>query len=190
MTQKFPFLDQYKPHGAAIDFAHAVIILGSLVSSKPENVLEIGIGTGSITNILLNGIDYNQIGKLTCIDNFHDLGGNLPKSTLENLKTKNINIIAPIEEKDFVFSQQENTYDFLVSDGDHLHSGEWVDQMFSIIKPNSFMFFHDVNNPDYINLMNYKLRADELNKPNYLFTKSSRPDENCSRGLLMVINTK
>ena len=104
-----------KPNGGAIDVPHGMLILGALLSAKPKNVLEIGIGTGFITNLLLDGISYNQIGELTSIDNFHDLGGNLPNSTLENLKTKpNIKIIAPIEEKDFVFSIEENQFDLTV----------------------------------------------------------------------------
>ena len=180
-----------KPNGGAIDVPHGMLILGALLSAKPKNVLEIGIGTGFITNLLLDGISYNQIGELTSIDNFHDLGGNLPNSTLENLKTKpNIKIIAPIEEKDFVFSIEENQFDFIVSDGDHLHAGEWAEQIFKILKPDSFMFFHDVNNPGYPNLMNYKILADKYNKPNFLFKDSSRQDEDCQRGILMVINKK
>ena len=122
-----------RPSKAAIDSAHGMLILGALMSSKSKNVLEIGIGTGFITNMLLNAIEYNKIGHLTSVDNFHDLGGNLPNQTLDILKTKqNIKIIAPMEEKDFVFSCEENSFDFLVSDGDHLHAGEWVDQIFKI----------------------------------------------------------
>ena len=94
------------------------------------------------------------------------------------------------EEKDFVFSIEENQFDFIVSDGDHLHAGEWAEQIFKILKPDSFMFFHDVNNPGYPNLMNYKILADKYNKPNFLFKESSRADEDCQRGTLMIINKK
>lgn len=180
-----------RPNNAAIDIPHGMLIFSTLLSAKPLNILEIGIGTGFITNLILEGINYNQLGQLTSIDNFHDLGGNLPNSTLEQLKTKsNIKIIAPIEEREFVFKSSENEFDFLVSDGDHLHAGEWADQIFKIMKPNSFMFFHDVNNPGYPNLMNYKILAEKYNKPNFLFTRSSRKDEECERGLLMVVNNK
>lgn len=184
-------LNLNRPNNAAIDIPHGMLILSTLLSAKPKNILEIGIGTGFITKLLLEGITYNQVGELTTIDNFHDLGGNLPNSTLRELQGQsNIKIIAPVEEKDFVFRSEENQFDFLVSDGDHLHAGEWVDQIFKIIKPNSFMFFHDVNNPGYPNLMNYKTLSDKYNKPNFLFTKSSRADEECERGILMVLNLK
>ena len=180
-----------RPNKAAIDSAHGMLILGCLMSSKSKNILEIGIGTGFITNMLLNAIEYNQIGHLTSVDNFHDLGGNFPNEVLENLKlNQKIKVIAPMQERDFVFSCEENSFDFLVSDGDHLHAGEWADQVFKIMKPDAIMFFHDVNSPGYINLKNYKTRSDALNKPNFLFKESSRPDEDCHRGILMVINKK
>lgn len=180
-----------RPNSASIDISHGVLIFGTMLSAKPEKILEIGIGTGFITNFLLDGISYNQKGILTSIDNFYDLGGNLPNHVLQSLKQKNnINIIAPIEEKEFVLSSKNDEYDFLVSDGDHVHSGEWVDEIFRIMSPNAFMFFHDVNNSGFPGLMNYKILADKYNKPNYLFTQSSRNDEQCHRGLLMVINTK
>jgi predicted O-methyltransferase YrrM len=180
-----------KPSTAAIDENHVSLILGSLLSVKAKNILEIGIGTGFVTDMLLKAIEFNGCGNITSIDNYHDLGGNLSEVTLEYLQQKRqLNIIAPVEEKDFVLSSEDNTYDFLVSDGDHHHSGEWVLDIFRIMKPNSFMFFHDVNNPGFPGLMNYKVLSDEYNKPNYLFTQSSRKDEECHRGLLMVINKK
>lgn len=180
-----------RPSRAAIDVPHGALIFGALTSSKPLNILEIGIGTGFITNLLLEGVAYNQMGHITSVDNFHDLGGNLPNKVFEDLKKKeNISIIAPMHERDFVKSTEDDKFDFLVSDGDHDHAGEWVAEIFRIIKPNSFMFFHDVNNPGYPNLTNYKIEADKYKKPNFMFTKSSRTDEDCARGILMVINTK
>ena len=52
------------------------------------------------------------------------------------------------------------------------------------------MFFHDVTNPGYPNLLNYQKRAEELGKPFYLFNSDSRSDERCWRGLLMIVNKK
>jgi len=180
-----------RPNRAAVDVPHGIIILGALISSKPEKILEIGIGTGFITNLLLDGVSYNQTGQVTSVDNFHDLGGNLPNKVFEDLKQRrSINIIAPMQERDFVMSTKENEFDFLVSDGDHNHAGEWVEDIFRIMKPDSFMFFHDTNNPGYPGLKNYKTLADKHNKPNFLFSKSSRSDEDCERGILMVINVK
>ena len=177
-------------HGAAIDRGHAVLMLGALLAAKPESVLEIGIGTGTATKTILEGLAFNGVGQLTCVDNYWDLGGNLPHEVLESIAKRGVTLKAPINEKDFVLSCPDDSYDFLVSDGDHEHAGEWADEIFRIMKPNSFMFFHDIANTDYPNLQNYLKRAIELGKPHFLFSKSSRSDENCGRGWLMIINEK
>lgn len=178
----------YKPCGGSVDLCHGLTVFGVGVSAKPKNILELGIGTGFITSILLRVIQYNQIGELTCVDNFHDLGGNLPQTTLDQLKQTQAKIFAPIEEKEFVHSVNENTYDFLVSDADHNHAGEWAEQIFKIMKPNSFMFFHDING--YENLKNYLYLSEKYNKPHFLFQENSTNYEECNRGWLMVVNKK
>jgi predicted O-methyltransferase YrrM len=188
IANKLQFLKDISPHGGAVDLNHAILMLGALMSSKPKNILEIGIGTGFCSELLLQGIEYNQFGRLTCVDNLYDLGGNLPVSILDSLINRGVSVIEK-NEKDFVSSCRENEYDFLVSDGDHNNAHEWCEQIFKIIKPNSIMFFHDISNPSY-SLMKYKEEADALNKPNILFNVSSRKDENCERGWLMVINKK
>jgi len=186
--KKLNFLENISAHGAAVDLNHGILMLGALMSAKPINILEIGIGTAFCSELLLQGIKYNQIGKLTCVDNLHDLNGNLPIDTLNYLKDKQVSI-AVQSEKDFVFSRQENEFDFLVSDGDHNHAHEWTDQIFKIMKPDSFMFFHDVMEKGY-SLIEYKNQAEKLGKPYYLFNISSRAEEKCERGWLMIINKK
>ena len=183
-------LDIIKPCGGSIDLAHGMSIFGSLLSAKPQHILELGIGTGFITSLLLQGIEYNTVGDLTCVDNFHDLGGNLPEETLKRIAQSGVKVIAPKGEREFILETLDNSYDFLVSDADHNHSGEWAEETFRIIKPDSFMFFHDVNNEGYPNLRNYQTLAEKLGKPYFLFKDSSRSDEECGRGLLMVVNKK
>ena len=53
----------------AIDDPHAMLIFGLAISHKPEQVLEIGVGSGFLTQTLLNAVEYNQRGILTCVDN-------------------------------------------------------------------------------------------------------------------------
>jgi predicted O-methyltransferase YrrM len=183
-------LTAFRPNGAAIDLNHGLLIFGSLLSSKPKDVLELGIGTGFITDLLLQGIEYNRLGSLTCVDNLWDLGGNMPRETLELIKNSKARVIEPMPEKTFVYNEPENRYDFLVSDADHEHAGEWTDQIYRIMRPDAFMFFHDTNNSGYPNLRNYITSAQTLNKPHHLFTVSTRHDEDCNRGLLMIINKK
>ncbi len=180
--------EYYDIPGGGIDGAHGALLLGALLSTKPTNCLEFGIGPGRSTRTLLAGIGFNQKGSLTCVDNMHDYGGNLSVEFYDELqRNPKVNIVIS-NEGDFVAAAESNSYDFLMSDGDHGQNGSLVDKVFDMMKPDSFMFFHDVC--DYPGLMRYKTRADELGKPNYLFSQSSRPNEKTERGFLMVINKK
>ena len=172
----------------AIDKNHALQILGSVVSKKPENILEVGIGTGFITKTLFYGILYNNIGKLTCVDNWYDFGGVVPNG-IEELEDAGINIINS-NEYDFVKTCKDNTYDFLVSDGDHHNSGTWVDEYLRIVKNDGFMYFHDTNNKYFKNMGLVESRIKELNIPYFQFKTKTRTDENCDIGLLFAINKK
>ena len=174
-------------HGVSVDACHGLTIFGAAVSAKPENLLELGVGGAFVTNLLLDAILFNGQGSLTCVDSLHD---DFPPNLFDSIRDRGANVIAPMQEKEFVFGVEENTYDFLMSDADHNHAGEWTDQIFKIMKPNAIMFFHDVTNPGYPNLLNYQQRAQELGKPFYLFNTDSRTDERCWRGLLMIINKK
>jgi len=170
---------------ASVDLCHGVFLLGALTSAKPKNILELGIGPAFASEILCAGIKYNGYGNLTCVDNFHDLGGNLPHQKLHYLKENGVNIVGPIDEKDFVFQAKEEEYDFLVSDADHCRAHEWAERVFDIMKPNSFMFFHDIC--EHKNLLKYKEIADERGYYNHIFNLSSRSDENCHRGWMFII---
>jgi len=170
---------------ASVDLCHGLFLLGALTSAKPKNILELGIGPAFASEILCAGIKYNGIGKLTCIDNLADLGGNLPNEKLIFLRENGVNIIAPIDEKDFVEQSKNEEFDFLVSDADHGRAHLWAEKVFDIMKPNSFMFFHDIL--DNKNLLRYKEIADERGYHNHIFGDSSRSDENCHRGWLFII---
>jgi predicted O-methyltransferase YrrM len=170
---------------ASVDLCHGLFLLGSLTSAKPQNVLELGIGPAFASEILCAGIKYNGIGKLTCVDNLADLGGNLPQAKLDFLKQSGVNVVAPIDEKDFVEAAGLEEYDFLVSDADHGRAHLWAARVFDIMKPNSFMFFHDVG--EFKNLLKYKEMADDRGYYNHTFTTSSRGDENCHRGWQFII---
>jgi predicted O-methyltransferase YrrM len=167
-----------------VDLVHNCLIFGAVLSSKPTNALELGIGKGYATRAILYALKYNQIGRLTSVDDWHDWKGEEP-SHIDDLRNLGVNVIAPIDEGDFVRSQPDNSYDFLMSDGSHRHAGEWAEDVFRIMKYDSIMFFHDVKCPSprrYIEL------SKEKNLPHFIFSKSSLANESCERGLLMVIN--
>ena len=170
---------------ASVDLCHGLFLLGALTSAKPQNVLELGIGPAFASEILCAGVKYNGMGQLTCVDNLADLGGNLPQSKLDYLKDNGVKVVAPIDEKDFVEQASVEEYDFLVSDADHGSAHLWAERVFDIMKPNSFMFFHDVG--EHSNLLRYKQIADERGYYNHTFSGSSRSDENCHRGWQFII---
>ena len=172
----------------AVDKCHALQIIGSLISKKPDKVLEVGIGTGFLSAGLVMGLNYNQKGSLTCVDNWHDWHGVEPPE-ISRLRAAGVTIVAPVAERDFIANCPSNEYDFIIADGDHHHSGEWVDEYFRIAKPGAFIYFHDTNQHDvFPSLALIEKRTKELGLPYFHFTQSSRPDEHCERGLMFVIN--
>jgi predicted O-methyltransferase YrrM len=172
----------------AIDAAHALFISGAVLSKKPSNILEVGIGTGYVTAHLLYSIAYNKVGKLTCIDNWNDTGGKEPPH-IQSIRDAGVNVIVQYEHQ-FVPSCEDNTYDFVISDGDHRNSHKWIDEYLRITQNDGFMFFHDTNCKHYPNLNVIEKRVKECGLFNYHFTVSSREDEECENGLLFAINKK
>jgi predicted O-methyltransferase YrrM len=186
----FDLLRDFPQNPVAIDVAHNLLLVGALVARKPDRVLELGIGSAYVTRSLLAGLRYNQRGNLTAVDNFLDWKGVEPPYVAE-LRASGVNVIAPMEEKDFVFGAPSDTYDFMVSDADHSRSGTWIDEHLRIVRDDGFMFFHDTNHPTkYKSLKLIEKRIKELGLPYYHFTENSRADERCDRGWLFAINRK
>ena len=186
----FAFLQDFGRNPVAIDVAHNLFLIGALVARKPERVLELGIGSGYVTRSLLHGLRYNQRGTLTSVDNFLDWKGAEPPYVQE-FRAMGAEIVAPMEEKEFVFAARTDAYDFMVSDADHSRSGTWIDEHLRIVSDDGFMFFHDTNHQTkYKSLKLIEKRIRELGLPYYHFTRNSRADERCDRGWLFAINRK
>lgn len=186
----FNLLAEADMQDVGMDTCHYLQILGSLVSKKPDKVLEVGIGTAFLTVGLMMGLRYNQSGTLTCIDNWSDWGGIEP-AEIADLRGAGVEVVAPISEKEFLSTCPANEFDFVVADGDHKNCGTWVDEYFRITKPDGFIYFHDTNNTErFPTLKLVEQRVKELGLPHYHFTRNSRADERCDRGLLLVINRK
>lgn len=190
LNDYFALLNTMEPGAGevAIDRSHNLFIMGALLSQKPDDVLELGIGTGYLTVSLVHGLRYNGKGKLTCVDNWGDARGGDMADVAENLRMAGVNVMAPMEERTFLVNSPDNAYDFLISDADHVNSGTWVDEHLRVVRPGGFLFFHDTNNlADYPNMALITQRVRDLGLHHYHFTKSSRPDEQCERGLLFVV---
>jgi len=191
LRQYFSFLESFDDRGGvAIDRSHALFLFGALVSRKPHNVLELGIGSGYVSWALLYGIRYNGRGALTSVDNWLDWKGTEPP-VAEALRREGVRVVAPLSEEEFVKSSPSDLYDFLVSDADHRRSGSWIDEHLRITTHDAFLFFHDTNHEDrFRGLKAIEARIRDLRLPHFHFTESSRPDEHCERGWLFAINRK
>ncbi len=117
LNDLFDYL-KVSPNGnTAVDLAHGVLLAGTLLSYKPMNILELGVGTGYCTFVAIHCIEYNKIGKLTCVDNWWDYSGREP-NWAETLKNEGVSVIAS-NEKNFLSHCRDYQYDFLISDADH-----------------------------------------------------------------------
>ena len=168
----------------ALDFPHNMLLFGTLLSAKPKNVLELGVGTGYVTKSILYALAYNRVGTLTSVDCCLDTGGKQPP-LFDELRDMGADIVISTE-KDFTFAQQPGTFDFLVSDADHRGAVHYINKTVEMMAPGSIMFFHDTNESRFPGLMKVegKLRGMGINC--HQFKECSREDERCYRGWLMA----
>ena len=167
---------------SAIDKNHNLLLFGVVVSAKPTKILEFGVGMGFVTRALLAGIKYNGCGSLTSVDSCLDFYGIEPQHFLE-LRKLGADIIISTE-NDFVKSQPEKSFDFLISDADHKSCYERLDETLKLLKNGSFIFFHDTNLPNLKSIATLLYNRGIIS---HQFDKSTLPDERCERGLLMAV---
>ncbi len=169
-----------------MDQNHINLIASLVTCSKPSSILELGIGSGAVTRVLMDSADYNQrfnnqmFTAITCVDNFLDWGGVEPRGIAE----LPVDLVVS-SERDFIASYHRK-FDLIVSDASHEHAHEWMNKVFSILNPRGVIIHHDVMNPDYPNLRLITERVIELGWSHVVFDKSSRQDERCWRGLLVA----
>lgn len=186
----FDLLAKSDPDYVGMDTCHYLQIIGTLIAKKPENVLEVGIGTALMTAGLVMGLRYNQRGRLTCVDNWFDWQGIEPPG-VTSLRSSGVTVVAPVDERVFLEACPDDTYDFVVSDGDHRNIWLWIDHYFRVTRPDGIIYFHDSNNTELFPTIGHiEQRVKQLGLPYYHFKQNSRPDERCDRGLLMVVNSK
>jgi predicted O-methyltransferase YrrM len=193
MSELQPYFDMLLTfdHGniVALDRAHGMFLVGAVLSKKPQNVLELGIGTGYITASLIHALRYNGCGRLTSVDNWTDWGGREPEG-INNLRQAGVNVVT-MGEGEFVRQAPTDTYDLLISDADHFNSQNWLDEHLRITGHDAFLFFHDTNQPQVfpgLATLEEKIRGKGL--PYYHFKTNSRAGEHCDRGWLFVMNKK
>lgn len=184
------FLDNhsYYLNHIMIDKPHVLLIYGVAISHKPLKVLELGIGSGLVTATLLHASIYNNIKtEITAVDNWSQWEGAGKPQHIDQLSSYGVKVIHS-EERAFVESAETNYYDLIVVDGDHEKGHEWADKIFKLLSPDGILFSHDILL--FPNLKKYIDLAKENNMSYKLFHKSSRPDERCERGFIMIMKNQ
>lgn len=175
-----------------IDICHAELIKGLVMASKPTNILEMGVGGARSMDAVLDAIEYNQTStNYTVVDNWCDFAGEIPTEFLE-IYGDSITTLITSNEKDFVFSQHENKYDFIISDADHHHTNEWFEYVYeNLLEIGGILIYHDINifpekGDCFRNLIEIYDKCKSLNLNYKLFNKSSLEKERCHRGLMVI----
>lgn len=181
-------IDNFDWSPVAIDKAHGLLLFGTILSYKPSSILELGIGSGFVTSIVLSALKYNGKGSLICVDSWHDWNGIEPPH-IENLRKSGANIVVS-SESSFVSKTEKEKYDLIIADGDHRNSHMWAEKTYELAKKNGILFFHDVTMSRYPGLRKFKSIAEERGYSHFLFNTSSLEEEMCERGWLMVRKDK
>lgn len=161
-----------------IDLIHALVL-----SSKPKSILEIGIGSGATTMALLDAVKMNgNDAQVTCVDNFGDWNFHSPKG-FENFPSP-VRFVASDERK-YVMSCR-HTYDFVVSDADHAHTGEWFHDTLKLVNPGGILIYHDAASIHCPSVCSAVDQARSAGLTVMVFSKSSQAWEQCERGLAVI----
>jgi len=169
-----------------IDQAHIDLIAGLVKANKPKITLEIGMGSGSVTDAIIQAQQYNQIDlQHTVVDNWHDWNFNRPPDV--DSRYPDVNIITATE-YDFVHTT-DHTFDFIISDGDHHNAERWFGRVYNeLLNPGGILIYHDVNTVEreFLNLLEILYYCQTHNIRHHLFNQNSRSDERCQRGLMVI----
>lgn len=183
-----------------IDIAHAKLVEGLVVSFKPQNILEFGYGGGRAHNAICQGARYN-INKpnYTLVDNWHDWNFQCPEAVHNSVLRHSLNhkhhearentfnqyTVVTSDERSFVYdtTKHYNGFDFIMSDADHQHSHEWANVVYdNMLASPGILVYHDVDG-SYPGLGELPAK---FNQTGFVFNRSTRDEEECKRGLLVI----
>lgn len=187
-----------------IDVAHAFLIDGLVRSFKPTNILELGFGGGRSHNAIATGALYNcNKPHYTLVDSWLDWNYEQPPAVQESVVKHQLNhktkerehntferfrtITKP--EQDFIneaLRDKWEPFDFIMSDADHQQTNKWcIDVYTRLLASPGILIYHDVSE-GYDNLKTIKPALQSVGGICVEFNKSTREDEECHRGLLVV----
>ncbi len=173
----------------SIDEAHANLLFGLVCASKPERILEFGIGAGTSADAILRAVVFNDNSpSYTLVDNGNDEGSQqIAAVYADRIKIENAH------ESDFVKQcvAAECKFDFIFSDADHNHTHEWFTEVYDLLLMSpGILIYHDATNPEFPNFGAIHEQIQSRNLPNFIFNQNSRPGERCDRGLLVIFKNK
>lgn len=142
---------------------------------KPEQILELGFGTGLTNASLVRAVRENRLGSITVVDNFLDWDGERPSHVNEDGYTLVVD-----SESNFVCNATQK-FDLIVADADHNGTDKITKELVGLLNPRGVAIFHDVTCSLFPNLR--KIIADLPSA--ILFDKNSVDEEECHRGLLV-----
>ena len=179
-----------KAETRSVDRCHNIFLVGSVLSKKPRSILELGIGTGSLTVSMIYALRYNGVGELTCVDDWSAWGGQEPAG-VDEIRDGGVKMVAPICVSDYLRQCRDAAFDMVVADAIHLSSKDVLDQLERVCTDNAFMFVRNSNRSVMLNENGgiegwLKARGNLL----YHFTESTRADEHCEDGWLFSIFNK
>jgi len=77
----------------------------------------------------------------------------------------------------------------IISDADHHHAGEWLDETLRITKKGGFLFFHDTNDKNFPTLKGIESKIKNKGFMHYHFREKSREDERTQREWIFVVKS-
>ena len=164
-----------------IDLIHALVL-----AAKPISILEIGVGNGAVTKALIRAalINDNRAG-ITLVDGFNDWNFDRPEGFD---KIENHVEFVKSQEREFIMSALANgkKYDFIVSDADHAHCGEWAEATVGIVEAGGILIYHDADSIHFPSVKRSVEIAMKAGMSAIMFNKNSHLWEQCHRGLCVL----
>lgn len=173
----------------AVDHAHAALLFALVMAHKPGKLLEIGMGSGKTADAILEALDFNGgEHSYTLVDNWYDFGGVMPDEVRRKYAGR-ITLVSA-DEATFVAGCRER-YDFIFSDGDHHSADQRFERVYDeLLNDGGILAYHDVANPKFPNLARITQACARRGLQHHVFSRSSRPDERCERGLLVIFKSE
>lgn len=179
MTNPFGWMTEE----VAIDTNHCNLIYSLIACQKPQRVLEFGFGFGASAYAVSKALEFNQLAfTYTIVESWQE--NNHVKS--EKADAFPLALFVQTDESEFVRTCNSQ-FDFIICDADHDRTQDnWPRIYDDLLAPGGIVIAHDVYNSSFPKLRNMVTECWKKGLRHVVFNQSSRNDERCHRGLLVV----